>query len=98
MNVFIINFYAETFDKEDEATRYTYYQGFKSFDQAVEYVKTQFIPRTIKETQEFYPDEEIDVRILYEGYGSWTLGTFAKEYNEQIEVIIIDIREIIIID
>ena len=96
MNVYVINFYAETFNSGDEGTRYTYYQGFKSLDQAVEYVKTQFIPRTIKETQEFYPDEEVEVRFLYEDKDSWTLGTFID--NEQLEVMTIDIQEIVVLD
>ena len=94
MNVYIINFYAITFDNEDEGTRYTIRQGFKSLDHAVEYVKTKFIPQTIKETQEFYPDEEVEVRIMYEDKDSWTLGTFID--NEQLEVMTIDIQEIII--
>ena len=96
MNVYVINFYAETFNSGDEGTRYTYYQGFKSFDQAVEYVKTQFIPRTIKETQEFYPDEEVEVRFMYEGENSWSLGTFIDD--EWLEVIDVNIQEITIID
>jgi len=96
MEVFIINFYAETFNSGDEGTRYTVENAFKTYDAATEYVKNQFIPSITKETKDFYPDEEIDVRILYEQDGSWTLGTFDEEYNEQIEVMTIDVNKIIV--
>lgn len=96
MEVFIINFYAETFNSGDEGTGYTLVDAFKTFDEAVKYVANKFIPQITKETKDFYPDEEIDVRILYSGYGSWTLGTFEKKYNEQLEVITIDINKVIV--
>ena len=96
MEVFIINFYAETFNSGDEGTRYTVTDSFKTYDAAIEYVKNKFIPSIIKETKDFYPDEEIDVRILHEKDGSWTLGTFDEECNEQIEVMTININKVIV--
>ena len=98
MEVFIINFYEETFNNSDEPTRYTLIDAFKTYDGAIEYVKNKFIPSIIQETKDFYPDEEIDVRILYEQDGSWTLGVFDEEYNEQIEVMTIDINKVILND
>lgn len=99
MEVFIINFYAEKFDGSgDNGSQYVLVDAFKTYDATIEYVKNQFIPSIIKETKGFYPDEEIDVRILYEQDGSWTLGVFEKEYNEQIEVMTIDINKVIVND
>ena len=99
MEVFIINFYAEKLDGSgDEGTQDVLVDAFKKYDAAIEYVKNQFIPSITKETKWFYPDEEIDVRILYEGGGSWVLGVFEKEYNEQIEIMTIDINKVILND
>lgn len=94
MNIWIINFWAETFNSGDEGTRYTYHRAFKNYDEAVEYVKQKFIPKITQETKDFYPGEDVEIRFLHQGDDSWTLGVFIN--NEQLEVMGIDVDHVYI--
>ena len=89
MQFFIISIENEVFGNGGYPERYNHPRGFRMQSNALNFIKEKLIPDMTQEKIDYYIDEEITTRILYEDEDTITVGVFSD--NENIEQITFEV-------
>lgn len=89
MQFFVISIENEVFSNGDYPEKYNHPRGFRTQSNALNFIKEKVIPDMTQEKIDYYVDEEITTRILYEDEDTVNVGVFSD--NEIIERITFEI-------
>ena len=79
MEVFIINIENEVFSSGEYSERYTHTRGFAEQVETLKFIKENLIPDMTQEKIDYYVDEDIKARIMYEDDATINVGIFSGE-------------------